>query len=84
MLKIEDTAFYLLGYVGLDLNKISIEFVFESDSENFKWRNLLNRLKDFVQKTNAYVSYLTSGPHLIDNNTSIEEIIINLDLMQVE
>lgn len=82
MLKIEDMLYYMLGYIGCDL--ITTEFIFEFAFENFTWRNFLNRLKNFVQKPNAYVTYLTSGPHLIDNSTSIEEIIINLDLMQVE
>ncbi len=81
-IKDTDTIYYLLGYVGHDL--ILPEFIGEFSFENFTWRNFLNRLKNFVQKPNAYVTYLISEPHLIDSNTSIEEIIINLDLMQVE
>lgn len=80
MLKIKDIMYYLIGYVGRGTPKCIFEFSFE----NFKWRNLLNQLKDFMQKPNAYVSYHAAEPHLIDNSTSIEEIIINLDLMQVE
>ena len=80
VLKIEDTSYFLLGYVELKLNRTFFEF----DYENFTWRDFLSQLEDFVQKPNAYVSYLKNKPHLIDNNISIEEIIINLDLMSVE
>lgn len=80
MLKIEDMEYFLLGYVGLELKRSFFEFYYE----DFTWRDLLNQLEDFAQKPNAYVSYLKSKPHLIDNSTSIEEIIIKLDLMSVE
>ena len=80
MLKIENMHYYLFGFDKHDFSTICIE----NSCEDFTWKNLLNQLENFAQKPNAYVSYLESKPHLIDNNTSIEEIIINLDLMRVE
>ena len=79
VLKIKDVEYYLIGYDGPKLKTF-----FEFDYENFTWRDLLSQLEDFAQKSNAYVSYLQNKPHLIDNSISIEEIIINLELMQIE
>lgn len=80
-LKIEDLEYYLIGYTRFGVSKtLFVEF----DFDDFTWKDFLSRLEDFVQQPNAYVSYLDNKPHLIDNNTSIEEAIINLDLTHVE
>ena len=80
ILNIKNNEFYMLGYIDGVLVTTFNGF----NVKDFTWKYLLNTIENFVQKSNAYISYLDNKPHLIDNSVSIEEVLINLDLKPAE
>ena len=79
-LNIENAERFILGYYGSDV-KIAFDIY---PVESFSYKNLLFKMIDFVKTPNSCISYLPDKPHLIDSSTSLEEVLINLDLTHVE
>lgn len=79
-LNIENAKYIILGYYGSDV-KISFDVY---PVESFSYKNLLFKMIDFVKTPNSCISYLPDKPHLIDSGTSLEEVLVNLDLIDIE
>lgn len=80
MLNLKNTEYIILGYHGLDVKTSFDTYLVES----FSYKNLLSKMIDFVKTPNSCISYLPYEPYLIDSSTSLEEVLVNLDLANVE
>lgn len=86
-----------LSYYSIKLNIRNIEYIMfgyrDSDvktmfdvylGDPFSYKNLLFEMINFVKTPNSCISYLPDKPNFIDSNTSLEEVLVNLDLTDVE
>lgn len=88
-------SYIKIGYHMMSLIVNKTQFVilaFEKDKPvktmkingRLTFKNALKTLVSYVNENeNAYISYLSHFPHMIDNTTSIEELLICNDLQVV-
>jgi len=80
MLNMENVEYGMLGYRDSEVKTTFGVYL----AEFFSFKKLLFEMMDFVKTPNSCISYLPDKPSFIDNSTSLEEVLVNLDLADVE
>ena len=80
MLNMENVEYGMLAYRDSEVKTTFGVYL----AEFFSYKKLLFEMMDFVKTPNSCISYLPDKPSFIDNSTSLEEVLVNLDLADVE